>query len=436
MHILFVLFLVFLNGFFVAAEFSLVAVQKTKIDALKLKGNKAAALVSDALENIDHFISATQLGITIASLGLGWVGEPFLANLIRPFFGFLPTVAQTVSSHSVSTAVAFLIITFLHIVLGELAPKTVALQKPQTVSLFIIAPILAFTKVFSPFIVILNGAGNIVLKLFGLQAPSRHGLVHSEEEIRLLLDQGGRTGVIPKEEVEMVQNVFKLGEIPIKQIMIPRTDILSFSQNSTIGEVLKKINISSHSRFPVFSNTIDSIVGFIHIKDIYGLSIEVKTDIKLVDSGIIREILYVPERKKADEVLLDMQRNRIHLAVVNDEYGGTAGIVTLEDVLESLVGEIEDEFERPLRYISKEKDGSYCIDARIPLTEFQKRFKLPLKGQGYTTIGGLVFGLLGRDPKENDKVQLGENILTIEKVNRQRIYSLRLKKAGRRDFKN
>lgn len=422
-----VILLVLLNGFFVASEFALVAVRKTRIDELANKGNAAAKLVQKSILHLDTYISATQLGITLASLALGWIGEPAIAHFIEPQLTFLPEEIMFISSHTIAVAVAFSIITFLHIVLGELAPKTVALQKAEKTSLVIIAPLIAFTFIFKPFIWVLNVAGVSVLKLFGFTASSTGNVfVHSEEEIKMLLKQSGMTGAIAKDEVDMVYNVFQLGDTMVKQIMVPRTDIIAFNVATTLSDVIKKIGKNIHSRFPVYEYSIDNIIGFIHVKDIYKAALRVDKKKKLSEMNIIRNIMTTPETKKANEVLVDMRKRRIHLAVVNDEYGGTAGIVTLEDVLESLVGDIQDEFEKPDEPIKKQRDGSYIIDGLVPVKIVINKFNLSMKGQGYSTIGGLVFGVLGHQPKVGEKLQIGAIIFTVEKLEKNRVKTIRL----------
>lgn len=357
-----VIFLVFLNGFFVASEFALVGVRKTRIDELVKKGNKSAKLVQRAIENLDTFISSTQLGITLASLALGWIGEPAIASFLEPIFsGFLPKEGALISSHVVAITIAFSTITFLHIVLGELAPKTMALQKAEKISLFIIAPLSLFTTLFKPFIWVLNGAGNLVLKVVGFSAPTGYQLVHSEEEIKMILAQSTKEGVIEKEEAEMVYSVLRFGDLPVKKIMIPRTRVIAFEKNTPLIKIIEKTERNPHSRFPVYEGSIDNIVGFIHIKDIYrnlitDNKIELirefyrtllnrNKEIRLSNLKIIRRIIKINKSKRIDEVLLIMKKYRVHIAVVKDEHGKTAGIVTLEDVIESLVGEIHDEFE-------------------------------------------------------------------------------------------
>lgn len=347
-QIILVIVLVFLNGFFVASEFALVGVRRTRIDELVKKGNATAKLVQKALVSLDSYISATQLGITLASLGLGWVGEPAIAHFIEPqLTHYLSANIAFLTAHTLSVIIAFSFITFLHIVLGELAPKTVALQRAEVTSMFIIIPLTAFVSIFRPFIWVLNEAGSFVVRLAGLKPPSGHQLVHSEEEIKMILSQSEESGLIPEREVEMVYNIFKLGDISVKQIMIPKTDIVAFNVATPLKDVIKSIKKHPHNRFPVYENSIDTMTGFIHVKDIYQEVLKTdedepnsSTSKKISQTDIIRQIITVPESKRVDQVLVDMKKKRIHMAIVNDEYGGTLGLVTLEDVIESVIGEI------------------------------------------------------------------------------------------------
>lgn len=434
-QLLLVFLLVLLNGYFVAAEFSLVAVRRTRINELANKGSAAAKLVQKALDNLDNYISATQLGITLASLGLGWIGEPAIAHFLEPFMNpYLSQDSAFIAAHTLSVILAFSFITFLHIVLGELAPKTIALQRAESTSMFVILPLIIFTNVFKPFIWVLNGAGNFVVSLIGLKPPKGHLLVHSEEEIKMILNQSQESGIIPKGEAEMVNNIFKLGDTTVRQIMVPRTDIIAFNVATPLSEVVKRIKKHPHSRFPVFENSIDTIIGFVHVKDIYREVLKLddtgpnSDSKKISETDLIRQIISVSEMKKVDLVLVEMRKKRVHIAAVDDEFGGTAGLVTLEDVIESVVGEIEDEFEKPLTDIKKQPGGVYTIDGLTPIEKVQEKFKLPLKGQGYTTIGGLTFGLLGHEPRIGDKVQIGEIIFEIEQIEGKRIKSLSLKR--------
>lgn len=431
-QILLVIVLVLLNGYFVASEFSLVAIRKTRVDELARKGNLTAKILQKALNDLDSYISSTQLGITLASLALGWIGEPAIEHFIEPYFSFLPHTFSLITSHTVSVVIAFSIITFLHIVLGELAPKSIALQRSEKTALIIIAPLIVFTKLFRPFIWILNGAGQLVLKPFGLSGPSGHQLVHSEEEIKMILAQSTQGGTIQSNEAEILYNVFQLGDTPVKLIMIPRTDVIAFNVGLTIKDILKKIDHFTHSRFPIYEGSIDNIIGFVHIKDIYKQLLKHGENIKLSELKIVRNIISVPEIKKIDLVLTEMRKKRIHIAAVHDEFGGTAGIVTLEDIIESVIGDIEDEFDKPVKNIERQKDGSYSIQGHTLIDDIREKFKLPLKGQGYTTIGGLVFGLLGHEPRVKDTVQISNIQLEVLQTEKKRIKTLKLKKVSKK----
>jgi CBS domain containing-hemolysin-like protein len=427
-----VLLLVLLNGYFVASEFALVAVRKTRIAELASKGNVAAKLLQTSLHDLDNFISATQLGITLASLALGWVGEPAVAHFIQPFFSFLPPAGAIVTSHTLSVVIAFSFITFMHIVLGELAPKSIALERSEATALIIITPLLIFSRIFKPFIWLLNNSGHLILRLIGLKRSGDAGVVHSEEEVRMILRQSSEEGTIPAKEVEMVYNVFQLSDIPVKIVMVPRPEVLAFNVTSLLRDIVKKIESHPHSRFPVFESSIDNVIGFIHVKDVYRELLSKGETVRLSHLDIIRKVLIVPEVKKIDAVLSEMRRKRIHLAVVTDEYGGTAGVVTLEDIIESVVGEIEDEFDSPIQNIQRLKDKSYLIEGHTPIDDVRKKFNLALKGQGYTTIGGLVFGLLGHEPEKGDSVEINNLSLEVEEMEGKRIKRIKLKRKSKR----
>ncbi len=423
---LLVISLVLLNGFFVASEFALVAIRKTRIEELVKRGNKSANLVLIAINDLESYISATQLGITLSSLALGWIGEPAIAHFLEPYFTFLPHNAAFFTAHTVAVIIAFSIITFLHIVLGELAPKTVALQSAEKTSLVIIAPLMVFTKVFRPVVWLLNGAGSLILKLFGFTAPTGHQLVHSEDEIKLILAQSEAGGALEKREVAMIHKVLQLGDIPVKNIMMPRTEIKALDAGIVIKELRKVIRGDSVSRYPVYDGTIDTIIGYIHEKDISQLSAD-KKDVMLVESGAIRNIISVPELRRIDDVLHAMRKQKVHMAIVTDEYGGTSGIITLEDILESIVGEIYDEFDKTESTMQRLSNGSYIVDALVPITAIQQKFSVPIKGYGYVTIGGVVYGQLGKEPNIDDVVQLGTLQFTVKDIEKKRIKTLLLK---------
>lgn len=332
-----ILFLVLLNGFFVASEFSLVSLRKTWIAELVRKGNKKAKQIQNAQKHLDTYISATQLGITLASLALGWVGEPYLAHVLERFGPFV--------SHSVAIAIAFSIITILHIVLGELAPKSIALLQPEKTSMYIITPLLVFSAVFKPVIYLLNAAGFLLLRMLGFKNTGNPYATHSVEEIKMLLSQSTRSGLIEKAEAEMVYKVFKLGDLRVKHIMVPRKQIIAFDAAKTLAQIEEFVDTHTHSRFPVYTSSIHNIIGFIHIKDIFKGLTRQNAQKTLAKTKFIRQIIRATENMRADDMLLEMRKKRVHIAALHNTSHRTTGIITLEDIVESLVGEIEDEFE-------------------------------------------------------------------------------------------
>jgi len=423
-----IVLLVLLNGYFVASEFALVSIRKTRIDELVKKGNKTAKVLQKALVHLENYISATQLGITLVSLALGWIGEPALARFLEPMLRFLPGVSVSFTANTLAVIIAFCIITFLQIVLGELVPKTIALQRSEATALIIITPLVIFSNIFRPFIILLNSAGQMVIKLFGLNSSTGNQSIYSEEEVKMILRASSEGGTIPEKEVEMVNNVFQLGDIPVKGVMIPRTDILAFDIKTPLKDIVKKIESHPHSRFPVFENSVDNIIGFVHVKDMYRELLKKGETVTLSKLDILRKIIIVPEVKKIDAVLQEMRKKRIHLAIVNDEFGGTAGLITLEDIIESLVGEIEDEFDTPEKIIIKQDDGSYLIEGHALLVDITEKFHLSLKGQGYSTLGGLVFGILGHEPRVGDVVEISGFVLEVQEIEGKRIKYITLKK--------
>lgn len=355
------------------------------------------------------------------------MGEPAVAVFLEPFFSFLPEKTAIISAHSVAVAIGFIVVTFVHVVIGELVPKAIALQRTEKTALMTVTPLITFISICNPFIWLLDRTNAILLKALGLSPVHEGESLHSEDEVKMILSQSGQGGMIPQDEVAMANNVFKMGDTSIDKIMLPRTDIIAFNQMTPMPEVLDVIMHSPHSRFPVYKDSLDNIIGYVHIKDVYRTMNAKKTPKFLKDITEIREIITVPGNKLANDVLLDMQRLRKHMAVVADEFGGTEGIVTLEDIIESLVGEIYDEFEKPQKPVRKIGDNTYIVDGRAPIGEIQKEFNLPIRGYGYTTIGGLVFGLLGREGIVGDKVQIGQSFFEVTKIQGSRIVQLKIK---------
>ncbi len=394
-----VVFLVFLNGFFVAAEFAMVKVRGTRIDALVSEGHKRAKYAEHLTNNLDAYLSACQLGITLASLGLGWLGEPAIARMIEPMLMQMG-VGSDVVVHTVAFIIAFSIITFLHIVLGELAPKTLAIRKSEGVTLLTAAPLMAFHKLMYPFIWFLNGTANRLLRLFGIMPASEHESAHTEEEIRILMKESHKSGHIDNTELTLVDNIFDFAETNAREIMIPRTEMnclyanLSFEENKRIA--LQEM----HTRYPVCDSDKDNIIGFVHIKDILKVSSQGLSSIR----QITRPITTVPESMQISQLLKLMQKKKTQIAILIDEYGGTSGLVTLEDIMEEIVGEIQDEFDEERADIERKDNTTYSINGLMLIEEVNSYFGLEIESDDYDTIGGWLYAQIEIPPKRGQGV--------------------------------
>ncbi|MEA1962236.1 MAG: hemolysin family protein [Bacillota bacterium] len=417
------LLLVLLNGLFVAAEFAFVRVRPTRIAHLANQGNKRAERARDCITHLDDYLSVSQLGITLASLGLGWLGEPAIAELIRPLFQTFG-VGSPALLHSVSFVIAFSVITFLHVVFGELAPKSLAIQKAETVSLYLSGPMKAFYYIFYPGVVILNGSANKVLKLFGIQTDKNPDGTHSEEELRMLISNSYKQGQINKNEQTLLQNVFKFEKRVAEEIMVPRPDVIFLNASLTLEQNLSTARKSQHTRYPLCDGNPDHVLGILHIKDVFN---EDNSLNRLED--VTRTTIFIPENMRLDDLLREFQHHHQHMAIVIDEYGGTAGIVTMDNILEELVGEIQDEFDKEDPDFSLLEDGSLSIDGRMDIGDAVEEFSLPINvnKEDYNTLAGFVMGQLGKMPREGDRVTVGRFQLEVEKMTGQRIDSLRLK---------
>jgi len=424
MRLLAVLALVLANGFFVAAEFSIISVRKTRIDQLLAEGSRMARPVRRALDNPDQYIAATQLGITMASLGLGWIGEPALASLIEPLLRWLPATISVATSHTIAVAIAFLIITALHIVLGELAPKTVALQYPEKTSLLVAKPTEIFLRVFKPFIRVLNGMGWAVVRMFGMKAASGHGLVHSEEELKMLVTASQEAGVLEEDEEQMLHRVFHFAEFTAAEMMVPRTEMAAVKAEASIADVVDLVWRGRHTSLPVYRGELDDIVGIMLVPDLVRALVSPPVNFSV--AAIAREALNVPETMKADELLRQMRRHRTHQAIVIDEYGGTAGLVTFERVMERIVGELGGDFGTAASPIRQLPDGSAEVDGLALVTDINERFALEIDEETYTTIGGHMLGRLGRRPKIGDTVETGGRTLRVEAIDGLRVSRVRI----------
>jgi CBS domain containing-hemolysin-like protein len=401
-----VLVLVLINGFFVAAEFSLVSVRKTRIAERIAQGAHSAKAVQKAIEDPDRFIAATQLGITLASLGLGWIGEPALAHLIEPLLAWLPgEIAGTAAHIAAAGIVAFILITGMHVIMGELMPKSIALQRTERTALLVARPTLWAEHLFRPLIWILNGTGNFLLRLLGFNRASEKEYLHSVEELKMLVDASEEGGVIKPAESEMLRAVFDLGSLTAHQVMVPRTELITLEAELPIGEVYDCAVQHHYTKYPVYENDLDHIVGILHVKDLVA-AMRLPPDRQPTLRSLMREPLFVPDTIGVNDLLARFRQRKQHIAILLDEYGGTAGIVTLQDILEELVGEVADIFEPDEPEVQKLADGRVRIDGLMLLTDFNEKFAVDLKDPNYETIAGYMMGQLDRIPKVGDEVSV------------------------------
>jgi CBS domain containing-hemolysin-like protein len=418
------LFLVFLNGFFVAAEFAIVKVRASQIEIKAKTGSRVGKMAKNIVHNLDGYLAATQLGITLASLGLGWVGEDVMHTIFKDLFNSLNWDLSEAFIHSASTIVAFSVITIMHIVFGELAPKSLAIQRPVATTLFVSVPLQIFYVVFKPFIWSLNNLAAIILKPFGINTAGGHESLHSNEELQYLLDQGKESGALEDNEHELIKNVFDFNERVVKNIMVPRTKISGIELSTSKDEVVQKIIAEGYSRLPVYDDIIDKIIGVVHAKDILPLLAR-NEDWSLND--IIRKPYFVPETKKINDLLNELQQKRIQIAIVIDEFGGTAGMVTLEDIVEEIVGEIQDEYDEEKPTVEKISDTEFVINAYATVYDVNEHLPHDLpEDEDFDTIGGLVSHAFGKIPEVGDSEECYGYLFTILKKTEQNIETIKL----------
>jgi CBS domain containing-hemolysin-like protein len=396
------LLLVAANGFFVAAEFALVSSRRTRIDEWAEKGDGKAGLVRKMLEDLNLYLSASQLGITLASLALGWVAESTIAAVLIQVFDELPSPWNVLAAHTVAGTIAFVVITFMHIVLGEQAPKTLAITTPEETARWTAPLLYVFTRVLRPFIAGLNASSNLTLRIFGLKPVNEAERVHRPEEIEILVAQMHEFGHLAHEPVEMIRGVFDLSETTAAEVMTPRTQIMAAANTVSAEELENLLVDSGHSRLPVYEGSVDHIIGVVLARDFW----RARRDRRQWNlANLIRAVPFVPETKDLEHLLREMQREGTHIAIVLDEYGGTAGLVTVEDVLEQIVGEIADEHEVQREEIHEEEDGRVLLAGRVLVADVNERFELELPEDEYTTVAGYVMGTLGRIAAEGDTVE-------------------------------
>ena len=423
LDIIAVILLVLLNGFFVAAEFAIVKVRASQVELLAKEGSRAAKVARKIIDDLNPYLSATQLGITLASLALGWIGEEAIGEIMVWAVEMMHLDFDTETVKSFSLPFSFFVITFMHIVFGELAPKSLAIQKPETTALAVSIPLQLFYKIGSPFIWMLNSCANVILKISGIDPHTKHE-GHSAEELKLILKQGMESGAIKSTEQELIENVFEFNETTAKQIMVPRTKIFALEVSASDDEIMSHVLDNGNSRIPVYKENIDDVVGVIHSKDL--LSMVSKGD-TIVLSDILRPAYFIPETKKIDSLLKDFQRRRTHMAVVLDEFGGTSGIVTMEDILEELVGEIQDEYDEEIPIVEKIGEKQFIVDAMASVRDINQSLRYPLpEGDDFDTMAGFMNFIFGKIPTVNEKKNFGGYEFTIMKMDGNSVESVKM----------
>ena len=395
-----------INGFFVLAEFALVRIRSTRLEELAHRGDNRASLALKMLGRIDSYLSAVQLGVTLASLGLGWLGEPAVAAFIEPIvFQYFP--GSTIVLRSVSLLLSFFVVTFVTVVIGELIPKNVAMQKTESVLLWSVWPLYVFHKMGWPIIALFDRSARILLNLMGVEPARDSDMAHSEDELRMIVSASRRGGVLDQMESELIDNVFDFADRMAREVMIPRRDMVCLFVDDPFEDNLRVVMDTAHTRYPLCKDDKDHVLGMIHIRDLMSYNGTRHENPEL--TSVMREVLMVPEGMSVAKLLQLMRHKRIHLAVVVDEYGGTAGLVALEDVIEEIVGNIQDEHDKPKEpEIQRMPDGSFQFDGGVLLDDVLKLLNIRLDEHEEDTVGGYIFGMLGRQPTKGDQVEIGE----------------------------
>jgi CBS domain containing-hemolysin-like protein len=398
--------LLVLNGYFVAVEFALVRARRSRLQAMVRAGDPIAKFAVAATGNLARVLSASQIGITAASLALGWVAESAVGHAIAGVLGQLPLPVEAAVRVTIGTAIALLAVTYLHVVFGELAPRSAALTHPETFAKWLAPPLLAWAWLMTPFIAVLNRSAAGVLALFGQRFSEGHEAVHSPDELRILVEQSEERGALGEHDAELIDAVFEFSEKTAREVMTPRTDVVALAADAPLERALVTVRESGFSRFPVYEGTIDDIVGMAHARDLLWAVADGRKDARVRD--VMRGVHVVPGTRDVEDVLADFKRLKEHLAIVLDEFGGTAGVVTMEDLLEEIVGEIRDEFDETTEMPAPHAaPGETLLQGATPITEVNERYGLAIPDTDYTTIGGFLFGALGRLPVAGDRVEAG-----------------------------
>ena len=412
--------LLLVNGFFVAAEFALVRSRRTRLESIARTGDWKARLALRASGNLARVYSASQLGVTLASLGLGALAESAFAQMFARELAALPFFIEVSLRVGIGTAIALTIVTFLHVVFGELAPRGVALAHPEEVARWLTPPLLAFAWLMSPFTNLLNRSSQVVLRTFGLRYTREN--VHSAEELRMLVEQSEEGGALQTQDADLLEGVFEFSEKNAREVMTPRTKIDALPIDASLDETVSLITESGRSRYPVYEDTIDNIVGIVLAKDVLAILRSPPRNFSL--RNIARTVHVVPGSRQVEEVLADFKRLKEHMAIVLDEYGGTAGLVTMEDLLEEIVGEILDEYDEPPEHPERASADLIIVPGATDVAELNERYGLKVPEEDYTTIGGYVFGALGRLPTVGDRVAAGGAVFSVTEMDGRRVDSL------------
>lgn len=426
LNLFLVALLIALTALFVGSEFSIIKVRMSRIDQLIMEGNKSAERTKKIIDNLDYYLSACQLGITVTALGLGWLGEPTVERILHPVFENFGVVDPTASI--LSFVIAFTLVTYLHVVLGELAPKTLAIQYAEKMALFFSGPLVIFGKIMNPFIWVMNGSARLLLRMFGVE-PADHEQAHSEEELKIIMAQSFQSGEINQTELSYMQNIFSFDNRMAKDIMLPRTQMETISLEMNHEELMETVIEHQYTRYPVTENgDKDDIIGFVNVKEMLTNFTETGD---LRESTNVHDIPFVHEMAPLQDVLVKLQKERVHMAIVIDEYGGTAGVITMEDILEEIVGEIRDEFDDDeLDEIKAIDTHNYLVNGRVLLEDLEKRFSIEFDdSEDIDTIGGWV-QLKNTDINEGESIDMPEHTVTVKEMENHQIITVLLSKKA------
>ncbi len=421
------LVLIVLNGFFVAAEFALVRVRESRIVQLEQEGSTRAGVVHGVLRDLDTYLSVCQVGITVASLALGWVGEPAVSALIAPGLEALGITNESVVE-LIAVILGFAVITYAHLVFGEQAPKYFSIQRAEATALWISRPLRIFTFVFRPLVWLVNASTNFILRPWGIRLGEEME-AHSEEELRIMISSSTSSGVLDPQEREYLNNVFDFGDTVAREIMVPRPDVEALPCDAPLEELVEKAAFGRYTRYPVYEEDLDHVLGAVHVKDLFRAAKEDGEGFDL--QTLIRDCLVVPETKLIEDILQEFQKRKLQMAIVIDEWGSVEGLITIEDILEEIVGEIQDEFDEPEAAIEPIGEDTYAIDGRIPISDVNGYFNLDLPTEDFDTIGGYVLGSLGRPPEPGDTVEVEDGTLRVKSVDGPRVSMLTFERGER-----